>query len=589
MTSHRRSGTAQISFRWVFNLAIGGIIFACWIISGAAGGGDAGASSTEDAVIRDYVATFTVQADGQLAATEDLAVYFPTSRHGIFRFWDVRDPTDPHVRLVPSDITVSRDGHPEPFTMLQESHGRYRVAKIGDPNELLAAGVHRYRIGYRIQGVLEPGAHARTQLYWDLVPAGWQMRIDRTRLTVHLPAPAHGVDCALGVGSTGGCTARGAGSSTLTVTTGALAPHTPVTLRAGLDIPTPPRVTVPWPQRLDYWLGTSPVVLGLVLALALAAGAAGAMVSLRSREPRPGYPLQYAPPDGIGPAQGVFVAEERVDEQGFVATLMHAAEQRAVGLTREGEGWRVEGRGGSWSRLDEVTRSTLETLIGSPKGDFDVTGKDVFAGQQLQFALSSYKQSVASWARREGYVVKAGLGSAGGIVALVALAGAAALAFFNPLDLAAVALIPGLFGLGALPLVRRGSGTRRTARGRELWSRIGGFRRILATPSSEARFDFSGRQELYTAYVPWAVAFGVADEWAKKYRTETGAEPPAPIYFVGYPGVNTAAFASSMVADFQGTLHSAISSYQATQHSSGGGGGGFSGGGGGGGGGGGSW
>ncbi len=45
---------------------------------------------------------------------------------------------------------------------------------------------------------------------------------------------------------------------------------------------------------------------------------------------------------------------------------------------------------------------------------------------------------------------------------------------------------------------------------------------MLATPSAEERFDFSGRKELYTAYIPWAVAFGVADEWAEKYRIETG-------------------------------------------------------------------
>ena len=75
-------------------------------------------------------------------------------------------------------------------------------------------------------------------------------------------------------------------------------------------------------------------------------------------------------------------------------------------------------------------------------------------------------------------------------------------------------------------MVKTGAGTKRTRQGRDLWSRIGGFHRVLSTPSSQDRFDFSGRQELYTAYIPWAVAFGCADEWAAKYRTETGAEPP---------------------------------------------------------------
>ena len=116
--------------------------------------------------------------------------------------------------------------------------------------------------------------------------------------------------------------------------------------------------------------------------------------------------------------------------------------------------------------------------------------------------------------------------------------------------------------------------------------------RRLATPSSKQRFDFSGRKELYTAYIPWAVALGCADEWAQKYRVEVGEEPPVPSYFAGaYVGSHTGDYVNSMVSDFSSTVDSAISSYNATQSSSssGGGGGGFSGGGGGGGGGGGSW
>ena len=154
-----------------------------------------------------------------------------------------------------------------------------------------------------------------------------------------------------------------------------------------------------------------------------------------------------------------------------------------------------------------------------------------------------------------------------------------------------IALIPGLFALFAAELLAPGSGTKRTAAGRDLWSRIGGFRRVLATPSAEQRFDFSGRKELYTAYIPWAVAFGVADEWAEKYRIETGEDPPLPLYAASGFGYGNGGFASSIADDFSSTVGSAISAYEATQSSSSGssGGGGFSGGGGGGGGGGGSW
>ncbi len=167
--------------------------------------------------------------------------------------------------------------------------------------------------------------------------------------------------------------------------------------------------------------------------------------------------------------------------------------------------------------------------------------------------------------------------------------GVLGLGIFNWFGLTVLALVPGAFAVAALPLVLPTSATKRTATGRDLWSRLGGFRRVLSTPSSKERFDFSGRQDLYTAYIPWAVAFGCADEWAKKYRTEMNAEPPVPTYLGGLAyGNPTGSYVNQMVGDFASTVSSSISAYEATQSHSGGGGG-FSGGGGGGGGGGGSW
>ncbi len=179
------------------------------------------------------------------------------------------------------------------------------------------------------------------------------------------------------------------------------------------------------------------------------------------------------------------------------------------------------------------------------------------------------------------------------VVAAAVLAG---LAFFwNPFSMSLLGLPFGLFAVQAAPVLDSRSQTIRTQAGRELWSRIGGFHRVLSTPPSVARFDFSGRKELYTAYIPWAVAFGCAEAWANKYRMETGEDPPSPSYVGGYYGGGYyGSPASAFADDFNTSVDSAISAYQASiapQGGSGGGfgGGGFSGGGGGGGGGGGSW
>ena len=399
--------------------------------------------------------------------------------------------------------------------------------------------------------------------------------------------------CAVGNDSSSGCDVQGEGTTDLTVETGPIAARTPVTIAAALDMATPPEGnSVPWSGRWDRVLSSSLPLLLVVLVLAALATAAGVLLGARSREREPGFPVLYAPPEGIGPAQAKYVWSETCDRSTYVATLMYAAEKGAVDLTREGDTWTIKDLNGpqGWAGLDEVTTDTAH-LLGGPGTTFTASSKDVSAGKRLKTEIERFEHKVRGWSRSSGVLVSSGLGGLGGLAVLGGFVLALVAAIFNPLDMTLAGLVPGGFAVGGASLMASGAGTRRTRAGRDLWSKVGGFRRMLATPSSKQRFDFSGRQELYTAYIPWAVALGCADEWAGKYRIETGQEPPVPHYFAAsYAGASTGSYVNSMVDSFSTTVDSAISSYNATQSSSSsGGGGGFSGGGGGGGGGGGSW
>lgn len=552
-------------------------------------------TTTEDTSITRYDAAFTVAEDGDLTARETITVDFAGyGKHGIFRFWDVADSSEPNARRIPRDVSVTLDGVREDFAMLSEGRGRYRVARIGRESVTLDPGLHTYVISYTIDGVLQPGDGAQpTQFYWDLIPGGWRQTIGAADLTVDLPVAPGEVDCAVGAGETGGCTAEVDGTR-VTVVTGPLPARTPVTLLAGLDLPTPDAGdSRPWTVRFDPVFGPSVWLLPLVAALAVVMGLGGAWAARSGREPTPSYPLLYAPPPGIGPAQAAYIYTEHPDREDFVASILYAAEQGAVTVDRNQGAWTMTDVGGpaAWARLDPVTGRVARLLPGQG-GTFVAAPRDVATGKVLAAEVASFSAETRSWARESGLMVGSGLGGVGGVLAVVAALAAALLALLNPFTMSVLALVPGGFAVFALPLVRRGSGTRRTAAGRDLWSRVGGFHRMLSTPSGVQRFDFSGRREIYTAYIPWAVALGCADEWAAKYRTEMGEEPPAPSYFAaGYAGAHTGNHVDQMLGDFRTTLDSAISSYEATQSSSSGssGGGGFSGGGGGGGGGGGSW
>lgn len=552
----------------------------------------------EDTTITSYVADFDLDEEGDLEVTETITVDFPVfNKHGIFRFWDRVDENDPNARRDPEDIEVTRDGEPEPFELLNEDHGRFRVAKIGSADVTLEPGEHTYVISYHIDGVIVEGREAitdqRSLFYWNLIPGGWQQRIESADLTVHLPVPAEGdVSCDVGAGVQGGCTAEGEGTRDLRVQVADLDARTPVTIAAGLDMETPPAGNaLPWTGRWDRVLGRSVPLLVLVILAGIAAALYGGRLGARSREKQPGFPVMYAPPDGIGPAQAKYIYDESVDRETYVATLMHAAEKGAVELTREGDSWTIKDKNGpaGWAGLDPVTTDVAH-LLGGPGTAFTASKKDVQAGKRLREELARFESSVKSWGRSSGNLATSGLGGLGGLMVLAAFATMLAIAIWNPFSMTMVGLIPGAFAICGGSLLATGASTKRTRAGRDLWSRVGGFRRMLSTPSSKERFDFSGRKELYTAYIPWAVALDCAKEWAAKYRMEVGEEPPVPSYFgSAYAGAHTADYVSSMVSDFSSTVDSAISSYNATQSSSSGGGGGSSGGGGGGGGGGGSW
>ncbi len=551
-----------------------------WPVLGT--GSDSESSAAEDTRITSYQVRYDVSESGRMAAVERLVVDVPISdKHGIFRFWDTFDRANDRTLRVPEQITVTRDGSPEKVSITTENRGRYVVAKIGDPVTTLTPGLHTYEITYTVGQVLSVGPDDTARFYWDLVPGGWAQRIDLVDAEVRFPASFSGAECAVGSGSGSPCSIIGEGSSTLSVFEQDLDPRTPVTVRAEVDTSvTNAPDELPWPARWVPVLGSS--VLGL-MAVLVAVGVAG-FLGWRMRratiERTPSFPLQYVPPAGVGPAQAGYLLTERSTGEHYVGNLMFAAQHDWLDLERVGNGWVVQGRPDmDWSQVDPVTRTQAVSLGLSRGGRLQTA--DGTSGKRLSASLSQTNAAPKVWATRSGLVARAGVGALALLLLLLAVGVFVVLLAIQASPLV-LAFIPAAFIVCAWPMVLLTSWTKRTESGRDLWSRIGGFHRVLSTPSSQERFDFSGREELYTAYIPWAVAFGCADVWAEKYRTETGSMPPDPVFLGGGLGYGSTSGITSMAGDFSSTVSSAISSYEASQSSSSSGGG-FSGGGGGGG------
>ena len=587
-------------------LRIGALVAALALLFIPVLAGMTSSSSTipDPVTITSYDARYAVDREGMLTATETIVADFPYGRHGIFRYWDLQDAGDRNVRLRPQDFSVTRDGAPEPYTMLWEQGRRFRVAKIGSADTFLSLGEHTYVLKYRIKGALAHGsvesgttaswgaATSKTSLFnWQVVAGGWAMSMRKVHVRIDLPAKVADAQCAVRDRRT--CTVDGVGTRTLTLETTNLQPYTPVSVRAEVPVPVPDRPSLPWPVALDRMLGQNGPLAFLVLAVSLGALVIGYLWDWRSREPQPGYPVQYEPPSGLGPVQTAYVTNERVPRRALVATLLYQSQQGLTRLTRNDDDWIVEGvaDADAWDKVDDVTRHVGAALgVDQPGGRFEADGS-VGAGQDLKTVQSTVANITDAWATAAGVQKTAGGETLGRIAVILSAVAAAALTWMASTSLFVIPFTA--FVIGGAGLLTHGVGRRRTLLGRDVWSRAGGFQRLLSTDSAKERFDFSGKKELYTAFIPFAVAFDCADTWARKYQQETGEPAPIPVWYGGGQTSSDGSFfgGGDAFSSFESSLSSSISAYTASQSSSssGGGGGGFSGGGGGGGGGGGSW
>ncbi|MGE2721597.1 DUF2207 domain-containing protein, partial [Mycolicibacterium celeriflavum] len=543
-------------------------------------GRGADAEPTADpVVITHYDADFVVGADGRLQAVETITATFPGDRHGLFRFWDVVNQNDVHVRQVPEIESISLDGKSVPYQMLWEEGRRFRVAKIGDPDRPLKYGRHVFEIRYSIDGVLGPGTGAATQpgsvFYWNVIAPAWNNVIRSADISVALPGRVPDVQCSVGYGVGAPCEGLTIVGNTVRLSAESLAPRTPVTVLAGVDVPTPPRATVPWPPRWDGVLGHSLTGALCVAALTVAAGVAGLLWYRSTLERSPGFPLQYAPPDGVGPVQAEYIRTEAVPKQALTATLFHLAERGLIELRQMTNGhWRIRGQAdrAAWREVDPVGLAVGSALrVTSPDEEF-VANETARSGERLAKAKGDMIKAIEKWsddkllvkARGEMWVRVANV-----IALLLIPFGVFRWGFPTTMW----ALPFAAFFLATLGSWAAGVGTRRTEEGRELWSRAGGFHRMLTTDSAEARFDFGARNDLYSAYVPYAVAAGAAALWAKKYEADTGTAAPQPDWYhttsatgVGFIGGGSGLAAFGGFDSFDSALSSSSGAYTASQN-----------------------
>jgi hypothetical protein len=499
--------------------------------------------------ITDYRADFAVDSLGDLGAIETLTVNFPQEprRHGIFRFWDLDDQSNPAARYEVHDITVALDGEDVGVELATDPTGRYLEARIGDPNNYIEPGQHTFQIGYGVDGVLaDPligvgdsfsttqegsGQEPASVFYWKVIPPGWGMPIEKAFVTVAFPEATTGVQCSAGTPSSQ-CEIGASDATHFAVTATGLPPYSGVTVRAGLPSIPPSQTVMPWSRVWDDVFGPTTQFRRLMLIAALAAGLLGLWASHSVGETNRAAPLCYQPPAGLGPVQAAYLLGEAPGEHAIAATLVGAAEQGLLTLQWNGSAWLIIGNASrqQWQASDPVTGAVGEALGLQTQGATVVADGSVVSGTSFTAAQQRIDEAIKRWRDTSGLFRVSAMDNLYLVIWVLAAVAAFVVALIRP----TFAALPFMaFVIGGFGVLQPGRGHRRTRAGWQAYSAAAGFRRVLATESAQDRAALAAIQDQFLPYLPHAMAFGVAGNRSRKFRSVAGQAPAVtPVWFV---------------------------------------------------------
>ncbi len=594
-----------------------------------AGAASAVGSSIERIV--QYDVDVTVNDDGS-ALFRELIVYDfgPNARHGIDRvlptLMGYDDTSDRSYPL--TVVTVAAVDASARYSVSDVGRGRTRI-RIGAADRTIT-GSHAYTITYRLDGVVnaQPGDD---ELYWNVIGDAWSVAIDRAEVRVHVPGGATRIACYAGATRSSDACDLARVDPPADPRLGPIAVFAHEALFPGEGL----TVAVAMPDTNGDTLEPQPILVakslheprslrdsfaltqlsgGLAAGLAIAFAAAIARLQfLVGRDRRTSgsatdaafsdqivhgervplhdttaIPVEFVPPDKLRPAQLGVLRDEVANTNDVSATIVDLAVRGFLRIEEITDGKSIRDyklvalRGDDQGELLEYERYLIGQIFEKSPEVTLSSLKNKFASAMARTKTLLYENAMANgWFSARPDHVRTIWSLAGFVV----LAFGAVVTFL---------LARGSrYGLVGVPVVAAGLAImvgarwmpRRTPKGTGVDRRARGFEDFIQN-SEKHRAAFAERANIFTEYLPYAVALGATRKWANTLSVLGLPAPETSTWYVGHGPVVWTTFGDRM-STFTSTTASTLTSTPGSSGSSG-----FSGGssgGGGGGGGGGSW
>lgn len=546
-----------------------------------------------DERILEFHSDITVMQDGWIEVTETIRVRAEGDRirRGIYRDFPTEyfDKLGNRYVVEFQPLAVLRNDAPERFHTVELRNGVRTY--FGSSEQFIDPGIHTYRFRYRASRMLG-FFDDHDELYWNVTGFDWAFPIDSGGATVRfnfaLPAGEIATE-----GYTGpqGSTRQDFTSHVDADGAAHFEANAPLGPLNGLTIVVMwPKGFVTEPTALDRAAWILKDNLGLLIALAGFAGVLAYAIPVwrrHGKDPEEGVLVtRYEPPEGFSPASLRYIRQMYYDDKTMTAAILSLAVKGYLRINDLGSKhtlFKLD-PGADAPPLAAGEAELYEALF--REGRRVVLEQDNHA--LLGNARAKHRASLMEDYKKHYFRLNGLLNVPSALIAVITAG--LALLVGGRLSFAVIAVIVAtLLAVAFFAVIMK----RPTLRGRKVLDEMVGFKDYLEVAEKDEmnlRNPPEKTPQLFEAYLPFALALGVEQEWAEKFAAVLGAirGPDGRGYQPAwYSGSWDSSRLGSNVGSVSSGLGSAISSSVTPPgSSSGGGGGGFSGGGGGGGGGG---
>lgn len=469
--------------------------------------------------------------------------------HGpVLNFITRQKMADGRFRLLDTDIVSVTSSTGANTNIATESSSNTLTLRVGRQGTTFT-GAQQYTITYTIKGLVTPDqaqSHLDEFNWTNIGDAG---NTPHRNVTVTVSGPAAPTDgaCWQGWNFDVACqTTRTADSVVLH--TDSLERGEPMQSVAGYPVGTfvgaePEYYT---PKTLNDLFDTNPLTLGGAALMGVAGGAGAIALGRRGRDRvyagvAPGnvpadqataatilrsssdpVAVRFTPPVGIRPAEGDYLRTQRTRTEQVSATMVDLAVRGYLTIEQNQPGeftFRRTGRPtkGDGSDLNNFERAFMGGLFKSRQ---EVTtqrlksGKHGPVAEKMKTRLADRALKHFGWFNRSPLMgwflgISVGIG-----IILVGVAATLALGLSSGLGWLGI----GIIIVGVVALTQVGRFSHRTPQGSAALAQVQGFEKYLATAEAD-QLKWEEGQDIYSAYLPWAIAFGSAERWTKLFAS----------------------------------------------------------------------